>query len=578
MGESQRKTLELLALAQGKVLVIDEAYNLDDDKYGKQVLDILVEKIQATGTDDIAVLLLGYEKPMLSMLRDQNPGLARRFPREYAFVFDDYTSLELLQLFYYACQKHGVVSSESAAEKVLDILSKQRLLSNFGNAGAVNSLVQHALSKASLRDYADGVVHLEADDFDSMESTSPLGPDADPLMALDGLFRLGHIKEQLASLRDAFQVAQAEGSKIPDTGHFVFRGSPGTGKTTVARAMARILHQLGLLACAHVEETSGLDLTGQYVGQTKTKVEEKLKAAKGGVLFVDEAYELGQGPYGKEAMTSLVAAMTDPTYKGLVVIVAGYPRDMDAMLNLNAGLKSRFTRFFDFPDWHLCDCMDFITLQIQKENFETTLEVKIAMEEALEVLRVLPGWGNGRDVLAFWQGILDCRASRVVHAMETIRSIVMDDVQLAFHAMKQAREVVAPPDEHIDTTVNDAYWNDVSSAPAFSPLLNTAPVEHEEESMLEEEKTEEKKEMERLTTVEWTIDNAERDPGVSNEDWEELEASKRAHQEHLERLKKEMEQEALRKELAKAQLLQEKIRRICPCPAGFSWFPTGGGI
>ena len=100
-------------------------------------------------------------------------------------------------------------------------------------------------------------------------------------------------------------------------GHFVFRGPPGTGKTTVARVCAQILHGLGIIGVKKVVETSGLYLQGQCLGQTKKCVEEKLGEAKGGILFIDEAYSLGEGYYGAEAMTTLVEAMTDPATREL---------------------------------------------------------------------------------------------------------------------------------------------------------------------------------------------------------------------------------------------------------------------
>jgi len=105
-----------------------------------------------------------------------------------------------------------------------------------------------------------------------------------------------------------------------------FIGSPGTGKTSVARVMSNVLFDLELTARRHVEETSGLKVQGQYVGQTPKVVEQSLDKAKGGLLFIDEAYTLGQGQFGSEACDTLVAAMTDPQYAGLVVVIAGYPK------------------------------------------------------------------------------------------------------------------------------------------------------------------------------------------------------------------------------------------------------------
>ncbi len=113
-----------------------------------------------------------------------------------------------------------------------------------------------------------------------------------------------------------------------------------------------------------------MHVTGEYVGQTKAKVKGQLDKAKGGVLFIEEAYELGKGVYGNEACTTLVAAMTDPKYDGLAIILAGYHADMLKMLDTNEGLKSRVQHFIEFPDWKAADCVHFFSKKAQNGHFE----------------------------------------------------------------------------------------------------------------------------------------------------------------------------------------------------------------
>ena len=263
VGQSQTKAVDILKSAKGKVLVIDEAYSLNDGLYGKQVLDVLVEKVQGSPSDDIAVLLLGYEPQMLEMIRTQNPGLARRFPPQYAFRFDDYDDDELLEIFEAACEREHVAASSDVAELVLQQLGRQRALPNFGNAGAVHQLLRHAMAKATLRD--GDRVELRVEDVVDKKQDEEGDEEDDPLALLDALYRIDHVKAQLRSLQAYFEVSQSEGGATPDVGHFVFRGSPGTGKTTVARVMATILHRMGLLGTDRLVETSGLDLTGEFV-------------------------------------------------------------------------------------------------------------------------------------------------------------------------------------------------------------------------------------------------------------------------------------------------------------------------
>jgi hypothetical protein len=183
-----------------------------------------------------------------------------------------------------------------------------------------------------------------------------------------------------------------------------------------------------------VVETSGLELTGEYVGQTKTKVTKKLGEAKGGILFVNEAYELGKGHYGEEAMTTLLAAMTDPQYK-LVIIMAGYPHEMNDMLDRNAGLKSRFTKYFDFKDWTASDCSSFLDIQAANESFTFPVGFESIVQPNFEKLIHIDGWANGRDVLRIWKDAKKYRTS------EHIKTVITMDLNLAMGDMLTARQV-----------------------------------------------------------------------------------------------------------------------------------------
>ena len=233
LGGSQRNTLDILESAKGKVLLIDEAYNLHGNKYGEEVLDVIVEKIQGNETDDIAVILIGYEKQMMEMMRNSNAGLARRFPLEYALYFDDYEPFELMRIYQQACVEKDVESPSDVTEDVMRLLTKKRQMSNFGNAGAVEMLLRNALIKASTRLFGTSYkkIVLQIDDFKSSKD-EVLGislESEDPLDLLDSLYRIDEIKHQLERMSNKFYVARKQGDKQPETGHFIFRGSPGTG-------------------------------------------------------------------------------------------------------------------------------------------------------------------------------------------------------------------------------------------------------------------------------------------------------------------------------------------------------------
>jgi adenylate kinase family enzyme len=181
---------------------------------------------------------------------------------------------------------------------------------------------------------------------------------ADVLPGLDELIGLDSIKQEVRELVN-FLTIQAERGKLglpltPISLHAVYTGNPGTGKTTVARLVGRILGAMGILARGHLIETDRSGLVAEYAGQTAPKANKRIDEALDGVLFIDEAYSLiaekGDDPYGAEAVQTLLKRMEDDRDR-LVVILAGYPRPMRQLLRSNPGLSSRFSRTFDFPDY-----------------------------------------------------------------------------------------------------------------------------------------------------------------------------------------------------------------------------------
>ena len=575
-GSSQTKTNEILTLSKGKVLVIDESYNLDDNLYGKQVLDCLVEKVQGTEADDIAVLLLGYEKPMLDMLRNQNQGLARRFPRNYAFMFEDYNDADLLKIFDASCQKLNVrVSSFKVQQKAISILNKQKAFSNFGNAGAVNTLLRAAIANACERNNSydnDGKLCLQPSDLEGNERLT----DQDPFEPLDKLYRMDNVKKELMSLRDIFKLAEAEGAKFPKIGHFVYRGNPGTGKTTVARVTAQIMFQLGILTVNKVVETSGLGLTGEFVGQTKTKVTAKLKEADGGILFIDEAYAMATSiHYGEEAITTLVEAMTSEEFKSVVIIIAGYSKQIDDMLQVNPGLKSRFTRYLDFQDWTSSDCIKYVQDAASKDHFRFEADAISSLDAGFSRLITLDGWGNGRDVNQLWKNIQETRASRLSAAqISTVKKIItFDDVSISMNKMVQAREPSASsPSFHRHETPNPQFSTDSRSS------RNKEAPKHEFQNDESEESDDSNDAEEEYL----------RDPGVDEEIWKDVCNARKEYerqQEELKRAIQEAKDEEERKRLEREKQLeierkakiQEKLRQLVPCPVGFQWYKCASG-
>ncbi|MEE0967346.1 MAG: AAA family ATPase [Bacilli bacterium] len=218
---------------------------------------------------------------------------------------------------------------------------------------------------------------------------------------LQGLVGLNEVKEYLGSLKQyytTYQRRKAQGKKVMDVSkHMIFTGNPGTGKTTVARILAKYLKTAGILESGHLIEVSRKDLVGQYVGHTAVLTSQVIDSALGGVLFIDEAYSLYRGQndsFGLEAIDTLVKAMEDKR-DNLVVVLAGYAKEMEEFLTANSGLRSRFSNIIEFKDYtgdELCQ----IACNIAKgKDYVIDESCKEALMKYLTKRNILEG-GNGR--------------------------------------------------------------------------------------------------------------------------------------------------------------------------------------
>jgi hypothetical protein len=247
----------------------------------------------------------------------------------------------------------------------------------------------------------------------------------DVLGELDALVGLESVKREVRALTDMIEVGrrrQRAGLKAASVKrHLVFTGSPGTGKTTVARLYGEILASLGVLDKGHLVEVSRVDLVGEHIGSTAIRTQEAFERARGGVLFIDEAYALSPEDagrdFGKEAIDTLVKLMEDHR-DAVVVIVAGYTAEMERFLSVNPGVASRFSRTITFGDYGPQELLRIVEQQAEEHEYRLAPGTAEALLKYFTAIPKGPAFGNGRTARQTFEAMVERHAGRVAQLAE----------------------------------------------------------------------------------------------------------------------------------------------------------------
>ncbi len=263
----------------------------------------------------------------------------------------------------------------------------------------------------------------------------------DEIMAeLESLIGLNKVKKLVKELQAFIQIQKAREAQHlatePMVLHMIFKGNPGTGKTTVARLLGRLFKEMGVLPKGQLTEVERADLVGEYIGHTAQKTREQIRRALGGILFIDEAYSLARGgekDFGKEAIDAMVKAMED--YKDqLILILAGYRQEMDAFLETNPGLRSRFPIILEFDDYRISELLAIAEVMLCKRQYRLSEESKDKLSRLLfERYQFEPeNFGNARLVRNLIERSIRKQAVRLVQerrlTREQLMLIVPEDV------------------------------------------------------------------------------------------------------------------------------------------------------
>ena len=442
VGHTAKKTEEVFKSALGGVLFVDEAYAIasDGSSFGQEAIDTLVKLIEDY-RGEIVVILAGYEKEMKDFLK-ANSGLESRFPLR--INFPDYSADELFNIGLKMIEGKGFVLAEESVK-----LFKEQICTLHKHSTA------HSGNGRMVRNYIDELIRnqssrIATSDVSSSEMNTILPEDIvekkmsnmsfDLEKEFDNVIGLESVKNYIRSLNARLRM-QEERRKVglqvdsTQTMHMIFKGNPGTGKTMMARTVANVLYNMGVIRTNKLVETDRAGLVAGYVGQTAIKTTEVIQSALDGVLFIDEAYALAQGgenDFGKEAIDTLVKLMDDNRDR-LVVILAGYSNDMDNFLMKNAGLKSRFANIIEFSDYSTDELLEIAEKQYNSKGYVIADDAKYVLRDLFESAKQNSQFGNGRFVRNVFEKSVNNQALRLSMDMdltkEELITITAEDIK-----------------------------------------------------------------------------------------------------------------------------------------------------
>ena len=415
VGGGSRNVEKMFEEAIGKVLFIDEAYQLANSE-SKDALDALTNMLtDERFKDNLAVILAGYPGEMAKLI-SSNPRLKRRFM--HIIDFEDFNNNELTEIFRRKLvAEHFTIGDEALAHARAYFASLRRN-KDFGNARETEKLREKVRTRQGRRltqitnPTKEDVFTILPQDFPNYGRIninvfmSQQGTTLSPMEKLNKLEGLENIKEQFEQYRKVFKHYR-DGKGVPFRPHMVLMGNPGTGKTTVARLFAEILHEDGLLSQGQLIEATPSDLISKYIGQTRSQTQAVCDKAKGGILFIDEAYGL-MNDFGKEAIEVLIHFMENDDS---LVIFAGYTEETMRLINEgNPGLKYRLNEslgLFHFEDYEPDSLFNILVGKLN--GYEMTEECKSEMRQIIQYQyehRDEKRWGNAGTMEIYADEIL----------------------------------------------------------------------------------------------------------------------------------------------------------------------------
>jgi SpoVK/Ycf46/Vps4 family AAA+-type ATPase len=508
IGQTAMKTLDKCKEALDGILFVDEAYSLagEGKDFGHEAIATLM-KFMEDNRDRIMVIAAGYPNEMRRFIAT-NPGMASRFNR--TIEFPAYEPKELAAILRLMAKRQRAELPDVLEQSLVPWIESQWRSEGWGNAREMRNLLDKAGEAQSLRVAVDptaDISKIEMVDFESVgvslvrtyvpppapppvptiptpapivvqHSLVPSSPDHlaprsgrrlkveatippertldQALDRLEEMVGLESVKEEVNKLISALEVERLRREQglviAPISRHMVFSGPPGVGKTEVARALGEIYRSLTVLRKGHLVETDRSGLVAGYIGQTAPKTLDKCREALDGILFIDEAYSLARpgNDFGQEAIDTLLKFMEDNRDR-IVVIVAGYPNEMQRFINSNPGLSSRFTKTIEFPPYAANELAAILRVMAKRQNFVLPDDLESSLAPWLKVGMRNKSWGQAREMRTLLERAREAQATRIAHDPSgDVRQLAMTDIDAAIR-ISGYRETV--PETISDTIV-----------------------------------------------------------------------------------------------------------------------------
>lgn len=396
-GDCIRNMREAIDQAAGGVLFVDEAYQLAGDDWMRGALETLMKDMEDRRAS-MTVIFAGYED-LMQDLWSVNPGFRSRIPEQNWYRFPDYTAAELGDIWRRMCEGRHLELAPDATPAATRYMEGEVRRGRFGNARGVRNLV-------------DQVVQACAVQGERVVTTAHIPPaarhDASRVASLlvslkDELVGAGNLHRHLELIARRARQAEEQGRLLEGALHCRFVGPPGTGKTSAAMRMGQLLHAMGLVSRGHVHAVNPVgDLISQYVGEYAQRVAHHFQQARGGVLFIDEAYQLAEQEQGRLVVHQIVQTLTSPGFSDTVVVLAGYRDPMNSLIASNPGLQSRVPNEVVFDALTDDELVELFHRTLAKKNLVVheadRPEVDRRLKYRLSILRTDPNFASARTL------------------------------------------------------------------------------------------------------------------------------------------------------------------------------------